>query len=1121
MGCHIQGDSMSNLLVHKLTDDTAQSKRSTQEVRRRANELEVIAQVSAAATQILDGATLLQTVVNLAQERFDLYHAHVYLVDRTGENLYLAAGAGEIGETMSNEGHTISVTEEHSLVARAARTRQGITINDVTSEPGFLHIERLPNTRAKLALPMIVGDTLLGILAFHADTVGRFSEEDIQIKTILAQQIAIALRNVRAFEQQQRQIQLNEASAHIAEYLRRSVNSTEDMLDSVLATMIDVFHADNAVVSRYDTVNNMWYGVTGTGTAMTREIAKSFIDPGEHYPHALEALRTNQVVVVEHANRYPNFPPEYLDEKVGIKSVLVLPLAVDNHIDGILVVNFTSGYRVFSNDELNFARLIDDQISVGLERRIQEEQVNIERERAELTARDLEAVSEVSTAITNIHDPEQLLSEVVELTKSRFDLYHAHIYLLDETGDQLILAAGAGTPGRIMKERGHRIAISHPNSIVARAAREQQTVLVNDVTTSPTFLPNPLLPNTRSEVAAPMVANGQLIGVLDVQADIPNKFSEIDSKTKTTLASQIAVAVINARAFAALIKAESERARAEEQMRRRASELETVATVSTAITTMLDQDELLQTVVELTKTNFDLYHAHVYLFDADRQYLLLAAGAGEAGVVMKARGHRIAAAHPNSLVARAARTGVGVVSNDVSKQVDFLPNPLLPETRSEMALPMIANEQVIGVLDVQSQILDRFTEDDVLVQTTLSAQIAVAVQNVRAVERIKLTERAIENSTSGMTIADARLPDMPLVYVNHAFEVITGYTPEEAIGKNCRFLQSDDRDQEALMELRAAIKEHRQTTVILRNYRKDGTLFWNELRLSPIFNARGEITHFVGVQTDITERREIEIERENIFRLTEEQAQKDRETAERLRDVDRLKSQFLANMSHELRTPLNSIIGYSELLLDGDDGELTEEAHEDVSTIHSSGQHLLSLINEILDLAKIEAGQMSVDRKSIDIGTISAEVIQTAQVLVKSKPVTLVIKEETPIPVVFADPIRLRQIITNLVGNGIKFTEEGSVTVAYGLESPQQMYVEVRDTGMGMSKNDLGVIFQQFRQVDGSTTRRAGGTGLGLTISKALVELHGGSISVDSEINVGTTFRFTLPLHVAEAAPIS
>jgi PAS domain S-box-containing protein len=1233
---------------------TIDGKRATQERERRASELEIIAQVSTAITSILHLPTLLQTVVELAKERFSLYHAHVYVVSKDGAWLELAAGAGEPGQRMVADGHRIALNRQQSLVARAARTRQGVTVNDVTLEPDFLPNRYLPHTHAELALPMIVGDQVIGVLDFQSEIAGRFGEEDVRLQTILAQQVAVAIVNATAFETTERQLRLQEANANIAEYLRVGGEDTDELMDDVLVLLLQVFEADNVVLSRYDHIQHVWYGVTGVGGDMTREVARTFVDPGPRYPHAVAAMHTGKIVVVNNAHEYPHFPKEYIEGKLGLKSIMVMPLTISGRVDGVIFINFTSHYHTFTEDEIALARSLDNQISISLERReaehklrenearfrslvtnipgviyrcladenwtmqyisdsilalsgyppadfihntkrsfasiihaddeqrvsdiilekvsekepyaleyrlvhadghivwvretgraVQEQEtvwldgaifditerknneIVIESERANKAelARNLAVVAEVASTAANILNLDTLLHEVVELTKERFDLYHAHIYFLDDTGEWLTLAAGAGAAGRLMKERGHRIPLNHPNSIVARVAREQKGMYANDISLAPDFLPNPLLPLTQSENAAPIVVAGQLIGVLDVQSEKLNRFNEIDVLTKTTLAEQLGVAVQNARAFARLVQAQedltlslSAREQAETQARRRAGELETVAMVSAAASTVLDIEELLITVVELTKANFDLYHAHIYLLDNKNEYINLAAGAGEPGRMMKERGHRIAYQHPHSLVARAARTGHGSLSNDVTLEPDFLPNPLLPETSSEMALPMIAGDAIIGVLDVQSEQLNRFTEDDILVYTTLASQIAVAIQNARAIEQIVLHERAIENSTSGLTIADARQPDLPLIYLNPAFEKITGYSIHEAMGKNCRFLQAEDNQQEALDELRAAIKEGRNCTVTLRNYRKDGTLFWNELRLSPIHNARGEITHFVGVQTDITERKEIELQREVMLRQAEEQAEREREAADRLRDVDRLKSQFLANMSHELRTPLNSIIGYSEVLIDGDDGELSEEAVEDINIIYQSGRHLLSIINEILDLAKIEAGQMSIDARPTEIARVTEEVIQASQVLLKNKAVELRAVNESPVGLIHADPIRLRQIMLNLVSNGIKFTDKGSVTIAYGQADAQNAWIEVRDTGMGMSQADLGIIFQQFRQVDGSSTRRAGGTGLGLTITKHLVELHQGQISVNSEVGVGTTFRIIVPLHVEQEA---
>jgi PAS domain S-box-containing protein len=722
----------------------------------------------------------------------------------------------------------------------------------------------------------------------------------------------------------------------------------------------------------------------------------------------------------------------------------------------------------------------------------------------ERQARELELVARVSATINSVQDQDELLSTVVNMIKPIFNLYHAHIYLYDEASNMLQLASGAGEPGRIMKLRGHSIPYTREHSLVARAARTKEGVLVNDVTREIDFLPNPLLPHTKSELAVPILVQDRVLGVLDVQSDQLDHFDIIDVRIKTTLAAQIATALVNARAFEAARRAQAAEAR-------RARELAIAAQVSTAAASQLDLDTLLLTVANLTKESFDLYHAHIYLLDTTGEHLVLAAGAGEPGRIMRERGHRIARSRQHSLVAIAARTGEGVISNDVTEEPDFLPNELLPDTRSEMALPLIVGDRVIGVLDVQSDEFERFDTEDVRIMLTLASQTAVAVENARSVEQILLHEAAIENSTSGLTIADARQPDMPLVYINPAFEKITGYSISETMNRNCRFLQGTDTDQPAIRELRAAIAEGRTVTVVLRNYRKDGMLFYNELRLSPIHNAQGEVTHFVGVQSDITDRMELEIEREKVLRQAEEQAEQERQTSERLRQVDRMKSQFLANMSHELRTPLNSIIGYSEVLLDGDDGELTDDAVEDIDTIHTSGQHLLAIINDILDLAKIEAGEMRIDRREVGLRQLLDEVVQVQDVLIKAKPVTLSLVEDTPIPPVVGDALRLRQIVMNLVNNAVKFTEEGSIRIHYGQEPGGHVYVSVQDTGIGISEEDLPHIFEQFRQVDGSSTRRAGGTGLGLTITRYLITMQGGDIQVTSTPGKGSTFRFTVP----------
>jgi PAS domain S-box-containing protein len=235
-----------------------------------------------------------------------------------------------------------------------------------------------------------------------------------------------------------------------------------------------------------------------------------------------------------------------------------------------------------------------------------------------------------------------------------------------------------------------------------------------------------------------------------------------------------------------------------------------------------------------------------------------------------------------------------------------------------------------------------------------------------------------------------------------------------------------------------------------------------------------------------------------------------------MREVDRVKSQFLANMSHELRTPLNSIIGFSRVILKGIDGQITDLQQQDLTAIYNSGQHLLGLINDVLDLAKIEAGKMELAFDEVNMEDLISSVLSTASGLVKDKPIKLLRNIHGELPVVRADAIRVRQILLNLLSNAAKFTDEGEITVDASVQpgpaGRPEVLVSVTDTGPGIGPEDQAKLFQPFSQVDDSPTRKTGGSGLGLSISQQLIQMHGGRIGIHSTPGKGSTFYFTLPI---------
>lgn len=359
---------------------------------------------------------------------------------------------------------------------------------------------------------------------------------------------------------------------------------------------------------------------------------------------------------------------------------------------------------------------------------------------------------------------------------------------------------------------------------------------------------------------------------------------------------------------------------------------------------------------------------------------------------------------------------------------------------------------------------------------------------------LSVLKRAIESSTTGIVIADNTIAGSPLTYVNKAFEDLTGYSKEFSVGKNCRFLQGPDTDRKQVDKIRTAIEEGKACKVILLNYKKDGTKFWNELSISPIEEA-GEVIGFVGVQDDITTR--VEIERA-LF-----------DAKQKAEAASKSKADFLNVISHELRTPLTVMLGNLPLLTDPDDIPDAEEVAEIAADIEEAGVHLLGLINELLDISKIEEGRLDLNVEPLSISNCINDALSLVEHLIDRKDLEL-IKELDDFNFM-GDPIRMKQVIINLLGNAAKFTDKGSVSIITKVVG-NRGYLTVRDTGCGIKEEYRTQIFEVFKQADSSAVRAASGSGLGLAISKKLIELHEGNISVESEYGVGSDFVITLPL---------
>ncbi len=362
-----------------------------------------------------------------------------------------------------------------------------------------------------------------------------------------------------------------------------------------------------------------------------------------------------------------------------------------------------------------------------------------------------------------------------------------------------------------------------------------------------------------------------------------------------------------------------------------------------------------------------------------------------------------------------------------------------------------------------------------------------------ALDELRKLSKAVEQSPATVIITDIK---GNIEYVNKKFEEVTGYSQKEVIGKNPRILKSGHQGNELYSDLWKTITSGKDWFGELLNKRKDGSFYWEQVSLSAIKNETGEITNFLAVKEDITDKKKHETALINAL--------------EKAQESDRLKTAFLHNISHEIRTPMNAIIGFSGFFKDPDLSFERKNKYSDI-VIKSSNQ-LLSIITDIINIASLEAGQEKIRENDIKLNALLKLVYEQFKKGVSAKNIdlnlNLFLREGED--EIISDETKLLQIITNLVGNAIKFTTVGSINFGYTVkEKMLEFYVE--DTGIGIPVNMHEEIFDRFSQVEKSSTRFYGGSGLGLSISKGYAELMGGNISLQSEIGKGSVFYVSIP----------
>ncbi len=421
---------------------------------------------------------------------------------------------------------------------------------------------------------------------------------------------------------------------------------------------------------------------------------------------------------------------------------------------------------------------------------------------------------------------------------------------------------------------------------------------------------------------------------------------------------------------------------------------------------------------------------------------------------------------------------------------------------------MSINQRLIKLnAHLDQSVAERTTE---LLISRDAAVEAMEREQVAAIELINqkfaLDEHAI------VSIADVK---GNITYVNQNFCEISGYSREELIGQNHRMIKSVEHNAAIYRHLWKTISRKQVWNGDIKNRAKDGIYYWVNMTIVPFKDSDEKITQYVAIRTDITSQKQSELKLVDINHRLERQTELAQQAAAEAIAASKAKSEFLANMSHEIRTPMTAILGYTDLLMEMSKASIAQdEMSSVVTTIRRNGEHLLQIINDILDISKIEADKLEAEHISFSPVELISDVKTLMQVRADAKNLPISIEYDGAIPeTIKSDPTRIKQILVNLVGNAIKFTETGSIKILVRLNkgnAQPRMQFDIIDSGIGMSKEQVSKLFRAFAQADSSTTRKFGGTGLGLMISKRLAELLGGSVTAKSTPGKGSRFRVTV-----------
>jgi GAF domain-containing protein/CheY-like chemotaxis protein len=1033
-----------------------------------------------------------------------------------------------------------------------------VHIPDVLEDPEYRFVEgaTVGGLRTMLGVPLLREGTPIGVIVLSRKRVAPFTDKQIELVSTFSDQAVIAIENARLFEaEQQRTRELSEsleqqtATSEVLQVISSSPGDLAPVFDAMLENATRLCEAKFGVLLRSEGDALRAVALHGAPPAYAEERRRLPMSRPGPMTMLGRALRTKQPVQIADIRDEPDGSDSgaistgaKLAKLAGARTTLAVPMVKERELVGAILI-YRQEVRPFTDKQIELVSTFADQAVIAIENvRL----LNELRESLQQQTATADVLKVISRSTFNL---DKVLDTLVESATRLCDADHA--WLFQREGNFLRWAASYGHTADVhARIRNFFQPLDVPldrGSVTGRAAVEAQVVHVTDVLADPDYVWGEAqkVAGYRAAIGAPLLSKGHVVGVIFVGKTVPQPFSGKQIELVTTFADQAVIAIENVRLLNELRESLQQQTATADVLRVISSspgELEPVF------------DSMLENATRLCEAKYGM----LWLFE-DGGFRPVALHGVPPALAEERRRDSILQPDPDLPLARLPRTKKLIHIADITKETSYLrgSRPLVAladvgGARTLLAVPMLKENELIGAIAIYRQEVRPFTDKQIELVTNFASQAVIAIENVRLLNelRARTTElarsveelralgavsQAINSSLDLETVLDTVVAkatqisgtEAGAIYVldeqQREFQLRATFGMSEELITAVRNMHSEISEAVGLLteahepsqqaDLRDLPATPLNDTILRAGYR--ARLVVPLMRFGNVVGAlivrRKAPGAFPANTVDLLQtfaaQSALAIQNARLFSEIGEKSHQ-------LEVASQHKSRFLANMSHELRTPLNAVIGVTEMLLEDARDLKRDDEIEPLDRVLRAARHLLALINDILDLSKIEAGKMELHLESFSLAPLIVDVVKTIEPLAAKNGNRLVVDCLPETGTIHADQTRFRQALLNLASNANKFTEKGTVTIAARhepIDGREWVTVAVTDTGIGMNTEQMERLFQEFSQADSSTTRKYGGTGLGLAISRHFCRMMGGDITVDSQPGEGSTFTIRLP----------